>query len=288
MNTNLYNHDGTLSAQAQSLLSPKPDAVSMKDWRKLLEEFKSQLSEKDCIEFTQLRKKFYRQEHKEDLTEYHKVYYQKHKEDLSAKNKTYYQANRDDLGVKNKAYRQANREVLSVKNKAYHQKNKEKRNAYKTAYNQQHKEKVQAYQKTYRERNTEKVQGYQKTCREANTEKRRAYTTEYARARRQQDPLYNFFHSIRSQAVRVVKQVGLGKKPTNTFKWVGCSPEQLKAHIESLFLEGMSWDNYGKYGWHVDHIRPVSSFKPEEWEQINHYTNLQPLWWQDNLSKSNK
>jgi hypothetical protein len=48
----------------------------------------------------------------------------------------------------------------------------------------------------------------------------------------------------------------------------------------------MSWDNYGQ--WHIDHIRPISSFKQEEWEQINHYTNLQPLWAEDNLKKSNK
>lgn len=108
------------------------------------------------------------------------------------------------------------------------------------------------------------------------------------RKRRSSDPLFRLQQNIRVACNRVVKQVGLGKKPTNTFKWVGCSPEQLKAHIESLFLEGMSWDNYGTRGWHVDHVRPISSFKPEEWEQINHYTNLQPLWWHDNLSKSNK
>ena len=217
MKTNLYNNDGTLSSQAQSLLSSKPDDMSIVEWRKLFKEFKSQLSEEDAKEFDRLR-----------------------------------------VNVYSRAYNQQNKEERRIRNRAYQQQNKEKKNAYNRAYHQQ------------------------------NIKERRAYITEYARARRQEDPLYNFFCSIRSQAVRVVKQVGLGKKPTNTFKWVGCSPEQLKTHIESLFQEGMTWDNYGKKGWHVDHIRPVSSFKPEEWDQINHYTNLQPLWAEDNLLKGNK
>jgi hypothetical protein len=88
---------------------------------------------------------------------------------------------------------------------------------------------------------------------------------------------------MRSGCSRVVKQLSLGKKPASTFKWIGCSPEELKAHLESLFTEGMTWENYGE--WHVDHIRPVCSFTAEEWEQVNHYTNLQPLWAEDNYSK---
>ena len=70
----------------------------------------------------------------------------------------------------------------------------------------------------------------------------------------------------------------------STFKWIGCSPEELKTHLESLFTEGMTWQNYGE--WHVDHIRPICSFTTEEWEQVNHYTNLRPLWAEDNLAKS--
>ena len=217
MNTNLYNNDGTLSTQAQSLLSSRPADMSMGEWKKIIKEFKSQLSEQDVKEFARLKRKALR-----------------------------------------KAVYQKNRKKDNARSRAYHEQHKEERRAYNRAYHEQHKE------------------------------ERRAYMAEYARNRRHKDPLYNFFHNIRSQAVRVVKQVGLGKKPTNTFKWVGCSPEELKAHIESLFQEGMTWNNYGKHGWHVDHIRPVSSFKPEEWDQINHYTNLQPLWAEDNISKSNK
>jgi hypothetical protein len=59
--------------------------------------------------------------------------------------------------------------------------------------------------------------------------------------------------------------------------------------MESLFLEGMSWDNYGK--WHIDHIRPCSSFDLSDTEQQKicfNYKNLQPLWAEDNLRKGAK
>ena len=59
--------------------------------------------------------------------------------------------------------------------------------------------------------------------------------------------------------------------------------------VEEQFVDGMSWDNYGIYGWHIDHIIPLSSAKTEEEIfKLCHYTNLQPLWAVDNLKKSNK
>lgn len=71
-----------------------------------------------------------------------------------------------------------------------------------------------------------------------------------------------------------------------TEQLLGCSYEELVAHLTSLFQEGMTWENYGE--WQVDHKRPLSSFDltdPAQLAQAAHYTNLQPLWWSDNLSK---
>ena len=68
---------------------------------------------------------------------------------------------------------------------------------------------------------------------------------------------------------------------------IGCSYQELKQHLQSLFVEGMSWDNFGE--WHIDHIRPCASFDltdPEQQKECFHYTNLQPLWAADNLAKS--
>lgn len=69
---------------------------------------------------------------------------------------------------------------------------------------------------------------------------------------------------------------------------IGCELSTLKEHLESQFKPGMSWENYGD--WHVDHIRPCSSFdltKNEEQQKCFHYSNLQPLWAHENLKKSN-
>lgn len=82
----------------------------------------------------------------------------------------------------------------------------------------------------------------------------------------------------------------LGNKKTKSIKLLGCSIEYLKSHLESKFYGEMCWENYGSY-WHIDHIRPCSSFdlsKKEEQEKCFHYSNLQPLTAKENLKKGSK
>lgn len=74
------------------------------------------------------------------------------------------------------------------------------------------------------------------------------------------------------------------------FKVIGYTLEQLITHIENQFLPGMNWDNYGKSGWHIDHIKPISYFKFDCPDQLDFkecwaLNNLQPLWEKDNLRK---
>lgn len=72
---------------------------------------------------------------------------------------------------------------------------------------------------------------------------------------------------------------------------MGCSTETLKLHLEKQFKPGMTWGNHGVKGWHIDHIKPCASFdltKPDDQLKCFHYTNLQPLWWHENLSKGDK
>lgn len=93
-------------------------------------------------------------------------------------------------------------------------------------------------------------------------------------------------HTLRSRINHFVKS-----RTKTTTQLLGCSHEELKFHLESKFQLGMTWENYGRTGWHIDHIRPLSSFilsNPEELEKACHYTNLQPLWAKDNILKSNK
>jgi hypothetical protein len=76
----------------------------------------------------------------------------------------------------------------------------------------------------------------------------------------------------------------------NILKLIGCSPIKLKKHLESKFVNGMNWDNYGLKGWHIDHIEPISLGREniEILNKLTHYENLQPLWSKDNLIKSSK
>ena len=70
---------------------------------------------------------------------------------------------------------------------------------------------------------------------------------------------------------------------------IGISFDELKIYLESKFIEGMTWSNYGFNGWHIDHIIPLSSAEnEEEIYKLCHYTNLQPLWAEENLKKGKK
>lgn len=80
-------------------------------------------------------------------------------------------------------------------------------------------------------------------------------------------------------------------KADTTMKLVGCTIEVLKKHLESKFKPGMTWENHTITGWHIDHIKPCSLFDfkdPEQQKECFHYTNLQPLWYDENIRKSNK
>jgi hypothetical protein len=77
------------------------------------------------------------------------------------------------------------------------------------------------------------------------------------------------------------------RKTSKSKQILGCDYIELKQHLESKFTEGMNWDNYGK--WHIDHIYPSSLAETEEEIiRLNHFTNLQPLWAEDNIRKGNK
>lgn len=75
-------------------------------------------------------------------------------------------------------------------------------------------------------------------------------------------------------------------------KIVGYDTQELKEHLENQFKDGMTWDNYGRNGWHIDHKIPISLFvitsaKCKGFKKCWGLENLQPLWEKENISKSN-
>jgi hypothetical protein len=70
---------------------------------------------------------------------------------------------------------------------------------------------------------------------------------------------------------------------------IGIPWDDFVSYIEKQFVDGMSWENYGHNGWHIDHIIPSSTATTyKKMIKLNHYTNLQPMWGKDNMSKGNK
>lgn len=90
---------------------------------------------------------------------------------------------------------------------------------------------------------------------------------------------------------RLLKALKGGIKSHKTKELLGCSIEELRVYLESKFQPGMSWNNWTKDGWHIDHIKPLASFDltdPQQLKEACHYTNLQPLWAEENLRKGDK
>lgn len=108
----------------------------------------------------------------------------------------------------------------------------------------------------------------------------------HRKIRKTNDPLFKLSTNIRSMLSTYIKSNGIKKIKTSE-EILGCNFNQLKIYLESKFLDGMNWVNYGE--WHIDHIIPISYAKSElEIYELNHYSNLQPLWSKDNLSKGNR
>ncbi len=155
----------------------------------------------------------------------------------------------------------------------------------------------------WREKNRSKLRGEGTTRRMADREKRRLAAQAYyqqnkekviqngyrrRKARMLSDPAFKLLQRLRGRLYQALKGTN---KSIATRVLLGCSIESLKAHIEQQFAEGMGWHNHTIRGWHVDHIKPLSSFNlanPAELAEAMHYTNLQPLWAADNLRKGSK
>ena len=100
---------------------------------------------------------------------------------------------------------------------------------------------------------------------------------------------YKLIGNFRTAIYQVLKENNVNKNG-HYFDVLGYSQEELIKHLEKQFIDGMTWDNYGK--WHVDHIRPITSFDiieigDEEFLKCWGLGNLQPLWGIDNIRKSN-
>lgn len=173
-----------------------------------------------------------------------------------------------------KEYYETNKERV----KEYYETNKERVNKYGKKYYEANKERM----KEYREANKERIKKHYQTNKEIIKE----YNKEYQKQRRKTNPLFKMKAYLRTRTWAAFKNKGYSKN-TKTQEMLGVDWQVAKNHIERQFTKGMNWNNYGE--WHIDHIIPLASAKtPERLKQLSHYTNLQPMWAEENLSKKDK
>jgi hypothetical protein len=204
-------------------------------------------------------------------------YYQDHKEERKQYNKQYYQDHREER----KQYKQDHKEKIKQYDKQYYQDRREE----KKQYYQDHREE----RKQYKQDHKEKIKQYDKQYYQDHREEKKQYRRQYENKKYKTDTTFRLRYII-SRAIS--KSI---KNNKNGYHWedlVGYTLDDLKQHLEKQFKDGMSWDNHGYDGWHIDHVIPQSWFKfksydDPEFKQCWALCNLQPLWAEENIRKHN-
>jgi hypothetical protein len=156
------------------------------------------------------------------------------------------------------------------------------REEYLIKWKETYKERGRLYRIANRDRHAARARKY----RIAHKEKLAKIDVERKRRRRENDPVYAITHRLRARINAAYKGT---LKPKTTERLIGCSFEEFCQYLESQFKVGMTWEN--RRQWHIDHIKPLSSFDlsdPEQYKIAFHWTNCQPLWAVENMRKGSK
>jgi len=232
-------------------------------------------SDKGCVvcKHNRIIKKY--SENKEEISANAKLWYQNNKERESKKHNGYNDSHKVEIAIQKMGYRKKNKKILSEKHKQIYIDNREM---------------ILERSKEYRLANIEKCAITSHNYYLNNKDKIRDYQRDWAREQRKNNPKYRVNSSISSS----IRKSILGNKSGRRWEiLVGYTINELILHIESLFTDGMNWDNYGKGGWEIDHEIPISVFNFTHPEDIDFkrcwaLDNLQPLWKLDNMRKHNK
>ena len=224
-------------------------------------------SNRRCVECSVTAAEQWKRENPEYMEGYRKTYYSKNKDTIRTKYEEWYLANRDAQ--------------LEKKRKAY-QENRQTHLAYAKEYRKSNPDKVKLSTANWRKANPDKLQ-----------ESWQRWYAENGKARdeaKRSTPRGKIECAVSRGIYGSLKDKKAGRS------WealVGYTVDDLMRHLEKKFLPGMSWENYGQYGWHIDHIIPRSAFNYETTDDIDFkkcwgLDNLQPLWGLDNISKGAK
>ena len=213
-----------------------------------------------------------------------------------AQRRARYLANRDKERQQQAAYRAANSEAIRSQQRQYRNAHRDELNLRCRLHRQANLEQYRAKERKRISTPEAKAAAVEKTKRwvKANRERVREWHRNRRQIRIACDPAYKARIAVRRRfymAIRNQVYDGWSIRSGEAVRLLGCTMAEFVQHIESLWSDGMTWANWTRDGWHIDHITPLSAFDLADADQIRaacHYTNLRPLWASENLRKGSR
>lgn len=265
-------------------------------------------------------------EGREAMLARNRKYYLNHREEMLAKQKAWRIANPQLVAERRRACYLRRREKAVAERKARYERKRDTERQQQAEYRKANLAAIREQQRQYRQANREELSRRAKERRAKNQEQTRAkerariktpeqraaavvrarewvknnkqrhlkWTRQHRQKRLAADPAFKAQIAIRRRfymALRNQVYDGWNIRSGEAVRLLGCTMQQFVQHVESLWSDGMSWGNWTRDGWHIDHIVPLSAFDlsdPEQAQAACHFTNLRPLWAQENLSKGAK
>lgn len=227
----------------------------------------------------------YSLESKKKNYERYKKWKLEHSEYIKAWNHKYYEQNKEKIKARASLYSKTHRKQINKLSREWYRKNPSRERSH-AAYLRR-RDKSLAYSKKYQKSHKDELYESAKEWRKRNKQKWTEIRLRHY-VKRRTVPSGRIEDSLRS---RLYLMISNHIKSASVLNLTGCSLEFLVGYLEAKFKKGMSWENYGIHGWHIDHIKPCCKFdlsKEEEQRKCFNYTNLQPLWAKENLSKGGK
>lgn len=224
--------------------------------------------------------------------EYKRSWAIENKERISLLAAQRYQKNRIEFLERAKRYASENKQKIKEYRQTYGKENREHINAYrrrnwvKDYANNREKYIIKA--KQYYLNNREEKKQYNQIYYKNNKATINKRAAKYQANRKKNDVEFKLQHVLRN---RLLKALRTNQKRGSPIRDLGCTIPELKFYLEGQFQDGMTWNNHGVRGWHIDHKIPLSFFdltEREQFLQACHYTNLQPMWAKENLQKHAK
>jgi hypothetical protein len=224
-------------------------------------------------------------------SDYYREWYKRNKQRKYAQDKKWHEENKERHTEQQRNWRKNNPERVHELARRYRERHPTRIRARARKYYKTHAEERRQYSRRHYSENRDVCCAAQREHRKLPEVK--AKLAEYQRNRCEIDNGFKIAKNLRSRintALRRQRGGTKASKNTSTTRSLGCAIPELVSHLESLFQEGMSWENYGRGSgkWHVDHVVPLTAFdleNEEDFAKACHYTNLQPLWAHENISK---